>query len=56
MPGTAITYHVKTQPIIVTGSMEAEFFAAVQSGKMCHYLPSILHGLNLPTFNAYYLI
>jgi hypothetical protein len=48
MSGAAIVFRVKTQPVVATSSIEAEFFAAVQSGKVCRYLRSILCELNFP--------
>jgi hypothetical protein len=48
MSGAAIAFRVKTQPVVATSSTEAEFFAAVQSGKVSRYLRSILRKLDFP--------
>jgi hypothetical protein len=48
MYGAVIAYCVKTQPIMATSSTQAEFFAAVQSGKVCRYLCFILCELDFP--------
>jgi hypothetical protein len=48
MAGAAISYRVKTQPIVVTSSMEAEFFAAVHAGKVCCYIHSTLRKFGFP--------
>jgi hypothetical protein len=48
MAGAAISYRVKTQPIVATSSTEAEFFAAVHAGKVCRYIRSILRELGFP--------
>jgi hypothetical protein len=48
MAGAAISYRVKTQPIVATSSTEAEFFAAVHAGKVCRNIRSILRELGFP--------
>ena len=48
MCGGTITYHTKTQSIIVTSSMEAEFLATVLAAKQAKYLCAILKELGFP--------
>jgi hypothetical protein len=48
MAGAAITYRVKTQPIVATSSTEAAFFAAIHAGKVCRYICLILRELGFP--------
>jgi hypothetical protein len=49
MAGAAIAYHVKTQTIVTTSSIEAEFFTVVvHAGKVCGYVHSIFCKLGFP--------
>jgi hypothetical protein len=48
MAGAAISYRVKTQPIVATSSTEAEFFTAIHAGKVRCYIHSILRELGFP--------